>query len=61
MNIKFLYVLLFSVSISILNCQKSSAQSTGRESYDTTLAKYRLTIDSLDNSLISLIGHREKL
>jgi chorismate mutase len=61
MNIKFLCALLFSVSISILNCQDSCAQSTGGESPDTALAKYRLTIDSLDNSLIQLIGQREKI
>ena len=61
MNIKFLCALLFSVSISIFNCQKSCAQSTGHESPDTALTKYRLAIDSLDSSLIRLIGQREKI
>ena len=61
MNIKFLCAFLFSVSMSILNCKGSYAQSTGSQSHDAALAKYRLTIDSLDNSLITLIGQREKI
>jgi chorismate mutase len=49
------------VCISILNPQKSYAQSTSRDNPDTALAQYRLTIDSLDNALIQLIGQREKI
>lgn len=61
MNIKFVFALLFLVCISILNPQKSYAQSTSRDNPDTALAQYRLTIDSLDNALIQLIGQREKI
>ena len=61
MNIKFLCILSFSVFILILTCQKSCAQSTTHQSPDKALAKYRTTIDSLDNSVIELIGHREKI
>lgn len=61
MNSKFLCALLFSLSVSIVNCQQSSAQSTGTENPDTALAKYRVKIDSLDNALIQLIGQREKI
>ena len=61
MNRKFLYILSFLMFISILNCQESYAQSTGSESHDNTLANYRATIDSLDNSLIEIIGRREKI
>ena len=52
---------MFSVSISIFNGQESYAQSTARESNDSALAKYRSAIDSLDNSLMRIIGDREKI
>jgi chorismate mutase len=61
MNKKFLYILSFLMFISIVNCQESYAQATARDSHDSTLAKYRATIDSLDNSLIEIIGRREKI
>ena len=61
MNIKFLFAFLFSMSISILSCQESNAQSAAHESHDSALAKYRLTIDSLDNALVRIIGDREKI
>ena len=61
MNIKFLCVFSFSMFISVLSCHKSYAQSTTHQSPDKALAKYRATIDSLDNSVIELIGRREKI
>lgn len=61
MNIKYLCALLFSVFISIVKCQDSCAQSAGSTSADTALMNYRVAIDSLDNSIIQLIGQREKI
>jgi len=61
MKVRFLCALLFLVSVSILNCPKSYGQSTGPKKSDTVLAGYRSTIDSLDSSLIHLIGAREKI
>jgi chorismate mutase len=61
MNIKFLFAFMFSMSIFVLSSQGSFAQSAGHESHDTALAKYRLTIDSLDNALVRIIGDREKI
>ena len=61
MNIKFLGVLLFSISILALSYRDSYAQSTASENHDSALAKYRLKIDSLDNALVRIIGEREKV
>ncbi|HMJ47986.1 MAG TPA: chorismate mutase [Ferruginibacter sp.] len=61
MKVKFLCALLFFVSLSILNCPKSYGQTASHKKSDSVLAGYRSTIDSLDSSLIQLIGAREKI
>lgn len=61
MKIKFPCALLFSVSVFILNCPRSYGQSAGQKKADAVLAGYRSTIDSLDSSLIQVIGAREKI
>jgi len=52
---------MFSMFILVLSSRESYAQSAAPENHDSALAKYRLTIDSLDNALVRIIGEREKI
>ena len=61
MKVTFPCVQVFLISIFVLDSQKTFAQSTSQKKDDIVLAGYRSTIDSLDNSIIQLIGEREKV